>query len=240
MMADQGLEPIRSAESLADAAYAQLSEAILFNRLPAGSSLSVPELSERLGISRSPAREAVQRLIHDGLAEYRGRRGTVVSSTTGTEFAALLEVRGVLEGLSARSAALAGSVSARTELGELHDQLCSILIGDTHSETDLVDLDMAFHRLIRRMSGNLELTVLLDRIQARSHLSMHTLWQGARNLEAVVAEHAAICGAIVAGEPEVAEDAARTHIALLRGRVLSTIEAEEAVRSDEMPTEGAR
>ena len=205
-MAYESLRTIGPGESLADAAYNQLSEAILRNELPQGSSLSVTELSEQLGISRSPAREAVQRLIHDGLAEYRGRRGTVVSSTSASGFAALLEVREVLEGLAARGAARSeGSDGEREELAELHDRLSRVPTGAAQSASDFVTLDMAFHRLIRELSGNPELEVLLDRIQARSHLSMHALWKGAHNVDA-------------------AEAAARHHIASLRERVLDSID----------------
>lgn len=224
-MAYESLRTIGPGESLADAAYNQLSEAILRNELPQGSSLSVTELSEQLGISRSPAREAVQRLIHDGLAEYRGRRGTVVSSTSASGFAALLEVREVLEGLAARGAARSeGSDGEREELAELHDRLSRVPTGAAQSASDFVTLDMAFHRLIREMSGNPELEVLLDRIQARSHLSMHALWKGAHNVEAVLAEHAGICAAVVARDADAAEAAARHHIASLRERVLDSID----------------
>jgi len=223
-MTYEGLRIIGAGESLADAAYTQLSEAILRNELSAGSSLSVTELSAHLGISRSPAREAVQRLIHDGLADYRGRRGTVVASPSASGFAALLEVREVLEGLAARGAAASsGSDGHREELADLHGRLCRVPTGKEHTESELISLDTAFHRVIRQMSGNPELTTLLDRIQARSHLSMHGLWDGAGNVEAVVMEHAAICAAVVERDPESAEAAARHHIASLRDRVLSVI-----------------
>ena len=81
----QALEP---GDLLADRAYRQLSRAILGSQLPAGTPLSVPELAQRLNISRSPVREAVQRLIYDGLAVSVPHRGAVVSEIKPDDFRA--------------------------------------------------------------------------------------------------------------------------------------------------------
>ena len=213
----------RPAELLAEAAYAQLSEEILRKELPPGASLSVPALARQLGISRSPVREAVQRLIYDGLADYRGRRGTVVSSIQISDFVSLLEVREPLEGLAARLAAQRGTKQDRQRLYELHERFQTMQHGQDRSETDVVGLDVEFHRLIREMSGNDELATILARTQARAHLSMHSLWTGPRNANAAHREHAEICAAILTQDPDRAEAAATAHITGLRHRVLAEV-----------------
>lgn len=230
----EDLSSIRPGDSLADAAYNQLSERILRNQLPPGTSLSVPELSRRLGISRSPVREAVQRLIYDGLADYRGRRGTVVSSIEVSDFVALLEVREVLEGLTARLAAQRATDEERARLEALHREFLSLEPGSDPSESTLVEFDMSFHQLIREMSCNPDLGIILARTQARAHLSMHTLWTGARNVEAVQSEHGEICAAILARDPDRADAAARDHIVALRHRVLTEVADREAGLSGEV------
>ncbi len=113
----QALEP---GDLLADRAYRQLSRAILRNQLAAGTPLSVPELARRLNISRSPVREAVQRLIYDGLAANVPHRGAIVSEIKPDDFRGLLEVRQVLEGLAAR---LATERATDDDLRSLHDVL---------------------------------------------------------------------------------------------------------------------
>ena len=90
----QALEP---GDLLADRAYRQLSRAILRNQLVAGTPLSVPELARRLNISRSPVREAVQRLIYDGLAANVPHRGAIVSEIKPDDF------RGPARGAPGRS-----------------------------------------------------------------------------------------------------------------------------------------
>ena len=218
---------IEAGDLLADRAYAQLSTAILRQELPPGTSLSVPELARRLGISRSPVREAVQRLIWDGLADYRGRRGTVVVSIDLNDFLGLLEVREVLEALAARLAAERGTADERKALQAIHEELEALGSGAS-DDADFAGIDMRFHTAIREMSRNTDLYASLARTQGRAHLSLNTLWQGERNVRITQFEHAAICGAIVDGDGHRAQEAARTHIANLRQRVIAVLRESEA------------
>ena len=227
-MAYENLRSIQPARLLAEVAYAQLSEGILRKELPPGTSLSVPELSRRLEISRSPVREAVQRLIHDGLADYRGRRGTVVLSIDLADFLALLEVRAVLEGLAAGLAAERGTDREIVKLQEKHDAFLA-LSNHVGEEPDFVELDMSFHKLIREMARNDELATLLARTQARAHLSMHGLWSGTRNVEEAQREHGMICEAIVRRDEHGAADAARRHVTNLADRAGQQAEVSERV-----------
>lgn len=225
-MENSHLTAIHAGDLLADAAYQQLSEAILRNELPPGSSLSVPELARRFGISRSPVREAVQRLIYDGLADYRGRRGTVVSSIDIPSFLDLLDVRQQLEGMAARLAAERGTDAERDHLGELQGRLERFEPEDIPL-SQFVDLDMEFHACVREMARNQELSTFLSRTQARAHLSMNRLWAGPRNAIEVRDEHRNITDAIVAGDTNRAERAGRAHIEGLRRRTLHAVDVEQ-------------
>lgn len=225
-MTHGSLHVIEAGDLLADRAYAQLSTAILRDELPPGTSLSVPELARRLGISRSPVREAVQRLIWDGLADYRGRRGTVVVDIDLSDFLRLLEVREVLEALAAKLAAERGSDTQRSDLQQIQQEFESLTSSDA-GQWVFPEFDMRFHAAIRAMSHNKDLDATLARSQGRAHLSLNTLWRGERHLRVTQREHAAICDAIVTGDADRAEMAARTHIASLRHRVLAVLEAHD-------------
>lgn len=216
------LHVIEASDLLADRAYSQLSTAILRNELASGASLSVPELARHLGISRSPVREAVQRLIWDGLADYRGRRGTVVVDMDVSDFLRLLEVRVVLEALAAKLAAERGTDAQRTDLRQIQQEFESLKSSDADRWVFL-EIDMRFHAAIRAMSHNKDLDAALARSQGRAHLSLNTLWRRERNLRVTQREHAAICDAVVAGDTDRAETAARTHIAGLHQRVLAVL-----------------
>jgi DNA-binding GntR family transcriptional regulator len=220
-LSHDSLTVIESGDLLAERAYAQLSTAILRNVLSPGSSLSVPELARRLGISRSPVREAVQRLIYDGLADYRGRKGTVVSTIEIEDFLSLLEVREVLEALAASLAARHGNDKERKALIAVHEEFMSQSPAMGETAVTYSQIDMKFHTLIREMAKNPELDAALARTQGRGHLSLFSLWSGERNVDAAQAEHAAMCEAIVIGDEDMASGTARAHISSLRQRVLA-------------------
>jgi DNA-binding GntR family transcriptional regulator len=208
------LEP---GDLLAERAYRQLSRAVLGSQLPAGTPLSVPELAQRLNISRSPVREAVQRLIYDGLAVSVPHRGAVVREIKPDDFRALLEVRDVLEGLAARLATLRATDDDLRALRDVLDEHArSVGSGDDAAN---VEFDTRFHRTIREIAGNDDLSTILGRIQGRAHLSRFTLWRAKRNTSDALAEHRAIYEAMAARDAEGAEQAARRHIWNLIARV---------------------
>ena len=88
-----------------DRAYLTLREEIIEGALAPGSVLGEVEQSARLGLSRTPLREALGRLVADGLAEQSPRRGIVVTAVSLSEASDLFEVRSALEVLAARRAA---------------------------------------------------------------------------------------------------------------------------------------
>ena len=97
--------PARTSQSLTDRAYSELEELIVTLQLTPGSAVSEAELSQRLGIGRTPIREALQRLARERLVTILPRRGIVVSEINVKSQLRLLEVRREVERLVARSAA---------------------------------------------------------------------------------------------------------------------------------------
>lgn len=94
---------------------------IITLRLPPGAAVSELELSESLGIGRTPIREALQRLAREGLVTIVPRRGIFVSEINVKRQLRLLEVRRVLETLIARTAARRATEAERERLNELAD-----------------------------------------------------------------------------------------------------------------------
>lgn len=208
---------------LADRAYERLVRAILGNEVEPGEPLSVPDLARRLEISRSPVREAVQRLINDGLAVSLPRRGAVVAEIHPADFDHLFEVREPLEGLAARRAAEVVTdhdLETLQEILQAHERILSE--GEAGSQ---IELDMAYHRTIREISGNEELSSLLNRIQMRSHLALITLWRREASSRLSLEEHCAIQSALESRDPDAAERAACEHIRRVRARVVDSAAA---------------
>ncbi|NDZ79388.1 GntR family transcriptional regulator [Streptomyces sp. SID10853] len=222
MPTERAVNPVAAGSLLADRAYEELKGAVLANRLRPGDALSVPALATQLGISRSPVREAVQRLIHDGLATHVAHRGAVVATVDVEDVRQLYVLREVMEGLAARLATErldATRVSELRDLLERHEQV--VAAGD--DEQAHTEMDMAYHRLIREVAGNAHLTAALDTVQGKAHLALHALWRSPQAPRLAVEEHRRIFEAMTSGDPDAAELAARDHIRRLRIRLSQAV-----------------
>lgn len=219
------LTPLAPGGLLAERTYEALKGAVLGNSLPPGAPLSVPELARQLNVSRSPVREAVQRLIYDGLATHVPHRGAEVCRVDIDELRQLYVVRELLEGLAARLATEnldgAGLAELRDIIAE-HEQV----LGDAGHRRGTgvtiathIDLDMRFHSTLRQLAANEHLTAVLDPLAGRSHFALHSLWRSDDAPLLALDEHKSILNAMAAGDAALAESAARTHIARLRVRL---------------------
>lgn len=205
---------------LADQAYEVLRERILTGSLAAGARLSVPALAEELELSRSPVREAVQRLVQEGLGTERPHSGAVVATPDLASLAALYEVRAVLEGLSAESAARSGDEGLVADLERLHAAHAKAFRRRSHAA--VIEADIAFHRRILVAAGNPELTRVLAPILERMALAMAagelTSWP-----EEALAEHEAVLDALRAGEAPRARRAMVGHVTRVRKALLGKL-----------------
>ncbi|MFK4071642.1 GntR family transcriptional regulator [Streptomyces sp. NPDC029674] len=227
MSTQRAVNPVAAGSLLAERAYDELKGAVLAGRLRPGDALSVPALAVQMGISRSPVREAVQRLIHDGLATHAAHRGAVVSTVDIEDVRQLYVVREVMEGLAARLATErldAATVDELSRLLERHEAV----VASEFDEQAHIEMDMAYHRLIRAAAGNDHLTAALDTIQGKAHLALHSLWRSPQAPRLAVDEHRRIFEAMTAGDPDAAEQAARDHIRRLRTRLSQAVTADPA------------
>lgn len=220
MSGERMLNNIGGRDLLADRAYRELQEAIFSSRIAPGASLSVPELARQLEISRSPVREAVQRLVHEGLAVTVPYRGAEVAQVTVYDLQKLFEIREVLEGLAAKRAAERVDASAKVRLEDIVKEH-EIVLDRGMGLAAHVEADMRFHRLIRKMSDDAHLAELLETLQGKVRLAMHSLWhtEGAPRL--ALTEHKKILRAISTGDSSVAETLARAHIARIRNALIA-------------------
>jgi len=130
--------------SLSDRAYADLEEMIVTLKLAPGAAVSEQDLAQRLGIGRTPIREALQRLAREGLVAILPRRGILVSEINVKRQLRLLEVRRELERLIARSAARRATDEERRAFEDLAKRF---------QESARVNDDVAFMRTDREFNG---------------------------------------------------------------------------------------
>lgn len=197
---------------LADQVYELLKERILTRQLLPGQRLSVPALAEELELSRSPVREAVQRIVQEGLGTERPHSGAVVASADLPALIDLYRVRAELEGLSAELAAAAGDVELVADLETIQDGH-----EEAHSagaRSQMIRADVDFHARVARAAGNPELERMLQPVLQRMLLGM---------LEAdrdwpvqAMAEHREIIAALRGGDAAGARQRMTEHVLRVR------------------------
>lgn len=192
---------------LRQAVYDALADLIANGSLKPGQHLVEAELAEKLGVSRQPIREALQRLQADGWVELRPAYGAFVHTPTAEEVAQLLGVRSALEAYSAHDAALNATEKNVARLWELQEAGMAALAGD--DESALVAANAALHGYIVEISGNKVLAELIFQVERRVRW-YYTPIARPRGKEAWQ-EHASLIQAIADGDAELAQQLMRSH-----------------------------
>jgi DNA-binding GntR family transcriptional regulator len=199
-----------TARSLADQAYYRIRELIVSLELPPGSPISERELMERLGLGRTPIREALRALARERLVDVYPRRGMFVSRVDVGDLAGLSEVRAALESHAARLAAERATESDRAAIAVLLDELNGA--GGELGERTLIDLDQRIHRRIYRCTHNAFLEATLDAYYMLTLRIWFLALDRVARLENAVGEHLELLEAIRDGEPERAGKAMQRHV----------------------------
>lgn len=206
-------------QTLGQSAHERLREMILGGELPAGTRLQEKTYADRLGVSRTPVREAIALLISEGLVTRSSGGVPTVNSISVTDFMEILHVRRLLECETARQAA---SVNSPAEpLISLRKRVDAFLAGPRPTAAEHVRLDDDLHILIARIAGSRLLMELIQNLRLKTRM----FDQGSipARFEPGCHEHVEIIDAILAREPERAEMAMRVHITNAREAIINHI-----------------
>jgi len=205
------------AASLAERAYHAIREMIVSLELRPGAVIDERGLMERLGIGRTPTREALRRLAQERLVEVYPRRGMFVTSVEIHDLASLAEVRSLLESHAARLAAERATEEDRSALESLLDELEA---GAELDPGELMALDERIHRQVYRSAHNLFLESTLEQHYVLALRIWYLALDRTRELEQAVLGHRELLEAIRDGDADRAETTMRRHV----------LDFEEAVR----------
>jgi len=211
-------------------AYQALREEILDGVLAPGTALAEVEQANRLGVSRTPVREALARLEADGLATAASARVLQVSALDAASIAALYEVREALEGQAARLAAMRGDPA---RFGLLRDRIAEAPAllddGDDGLRTyyEIVD---ALDDEIEAAVANPMLAAALQSARLHSARVRRLARQHPERLRTAASEHLLIVDAIVAGDAALAAHATHVHLHRSLRHALASIEEGSAPR----------
>lgn len=193
-----------------DKAYTFLKENVLADPDRQGEFLSEQELADRIGVSRTPIREALLLLAAEDLVRLVPKRGAQVVPLSGREITELMELRGIVERYSAERV-IAGGKAPVSELTALLDRQRT-LSGAEHAK-EFIAVDHLFHATIVAAAGNALLDRHYDGLRSRQiRAGVVALFNQHGRQESVLHEHQAILDAIASGDRQAACTAIDSHL----------------------------
>jgi DNA-binding GntR family transcriptional regulator len=199
--------------------FRELRQDILACRLPPGAELREAELAERFGVSKSPVRDALSRLVQEGLVDVMPRQGYRVAPISLRDVRDMFQYRAVLECACVRVAAESASEADLRALDPFRE-----FVASAHAD-GFIGYNRAFHQALGRLSGNARLLDAvggqidqMDRVVAMSVGAMRR-----REPARLVAQHAAIIDALQAREARRAQGLVARHVEEAQRRVCDAL-----------------
>ena len=199
--------------SAADTAYELLKQRVVGGAYAPAAQLKEEPVAHELGISRTPVRAALKRLVQDGLASFDPGRGVRVAEWAEADIEETYELRSLLEGHAAALAAHRGGAMLARRLETLNDEMDRVIRqGGSALPERLQDINARFHRAVLDAAGSPRLRVMLASvidmpIVIRSHF-ISTRQDKLQSLQ----HHRDLAAAIRAGAAELARQVMQLHL----------------------------
>lgn len=201
---------VKDIRPIREIVYMNIREAILDGRFKEGDRLVETDISQAMGVSRTPVREALRQLEVEGLAVNIPRRGTIVKGLSIEDANQIYDIREVLEGLAARTACFNISRKNLLDLRQVVNQMdISIKTNDMNEYNKLHE---QFNSIIINSCGNSKVIDYLENINEYlinlRRISLETM----EGRKSALKEHEMILEALEKGDGNLAENRTREHI----------------------------
>ena len=195
---------------LRDVVFNTLREAILKGELKPGERLMELQLAAKLGVSRTPIREAIRMLEQEGLAVTIPRKGAEVAKMTEKDMEDVLQIREALDELAAKIACEQISEEQLEELvATMHEFEEST---KTDNVKKIAEADVKFHDIIYQSTGNPKLVNMVNNLREQMYRYRVEYLKREEAHPQLIAEHAEIIEYISKGEKKAATDVMCKHI----------------------------
>ena len=211
---------------LRDVIFNTLRQAILTGELKPGERLMEIHLANRLGVSRTPIREAIRKLELEGLVTMIPRRGAEVAQITEKSMKDVLEVRRTLDALSAELACERISPEEEEALKKACQNFEEAV--KTKDAKIIAKADVAVHDIIAAATGNQRLIQLINNLAEQMYRYRFEYIKDASQHERIIQEHRVIYESIAKKDKEAASNMAKTHIDNQEKAVIARIRMEQS------------
>lgn len=195
---------------LRDVVFNTLRQAILIGELKPGERLMEIHLADRLGVSRTPIREAIRKLELEGLVVMIPRKGAQVAKITEKNLKDVLEVRRALDTLAVRLACKRMGDTYKKQLREACDEFAKVV--KCSNTKDITEADVRFHDIINQSTGNDRLIQLVNNLAEQMYRYRLEYIKDAAYHNRLIDEHEEIYNAILERDEERAAKAVVVHI----------------------------
>ncbi len=210
---------------LRDVVFNTLRQAILTGELKPGERLMEIHLADKLGVSRTPIREAIRKLELEGLVTMIPRRGAEVAKITEKSMKDVLEVRRTLDALSAELACQRISEEEKEALKQACINFEEAV--KTKDAKIIAKADVALHDIIATATGNQRLIQLINNLAEQMYRYRFEYLKDLSQHENIIKEHRIIYESIVNKDIEAASSMAKTHIDNQEKAVIARIRMEQ-------------
>lgn len=195
---------------LRDVVFHTLREAILKGELKPGERLMEIQLSNRLGVSRTPIREAIRMLEQEGLAVTIPRKGAQVAKMTEKDMEDVLQIREALDELAA---SIACEQISKEELAELRETMLEFEESTTTEDVQrIAEADVRFHDIIYQATGNPRLVNILNNLREQMYRYRVEYLKDEKSYPVLVQEHRQIIEGLAARNKEMVSAAMQMHV----------------------------
>ncbi len=210
---------------LRDVVFKTLRKGILTGELKPGERLMEIHLANRLGVSRTPIREAIRKLELEGLVTMIPRRGAEVANITEKNLKDVLEVRRALEGLAIELACERITEEKKKELEERLQKVEEAV--RTKDTSAIASADVAFHDTIVEASGNNRLVQLVSNLGEQMYRYRFEYIKDVSKHPQIMSEHKIMFNCIIGKDKENAAQTVRLHIDNQEEAIMRKIQKEQ-------------
>ena len=215
---------------LRDVVFNTLRSAILTGKLEPGERLMEIALANKLGVSRTPIREAIRKLELEGLVIMTPRKGAEVARITEKDLQDVLEVRESLENLATELACERITGEEIEDLKIKNEAFREAVEKGKADFSELAELDVAFHDVIFNASKNSRLIQILSNLREQMYRYRLEYLKNPEYDNLLVKEHDLITDAVINKDKDKVRNVMDRHITHQRDAVLTTIRRQEAER----------
>ena len=205
--------------TLKDKIYELLKDSVIRHRFQPGERLLDQEIADNLGVSRTPVREALNRLGAEGLVSIIPRRGVFVTDLSTKDIQDLYQVREVLEVLAIQLAVPLLTDEDFAQLEQISDAFKAALDRDDHMTC--FELDREFHDKLAELSGNAKLKEVNEQLGGSIQISRWQHCQDGSRHRVSFEEHEAIMDALARRDADLASSLIRDHIRGVKSDLLT-------------------